>query len=156
MDLVTVKTFRVIDGRQVTAWVDREFGPLVGILLLGTFFGAWLLPEFFQPESNQAAMGGLSFFPWFILTEIGWSLIMTWVYNNTKQSSLIAGYLFHTAFNTWSLVLLTNAVPGEALPAFDRTLFIITAVVIALAGATAAIATKGKLGYTALPAEPQQ
>lgn len=127
--------------------MQNKFGPLVGTLLLGTFFGAWLLPEFFQPDSIQTAMGGLSFYPWFILTEIGWSLIMTWTYNQTGKSSLIAGYLFHTAFNTWSLVLLTNAIPGEPLPVFDRSLFMITAVVVALAGTAIAIATRGKLGY---------
>lgn len=80
--------------------LQNKFGPLVGTLILGTFFGAWLLPEFFQPDSFQFSMGGLSFFPWFILTEIGWSVLMTWAYNNTGKSSLIAGYLFHTAFNT--------------------------------------------------------
>ena len=71
---------------------------------------------------------------------------MTWVYNNTNKSSLIAGYLFHTAFNTWSLVLLTNAIPGEPLPAFETTLFIIVSFVVALAGAFVLAATKGKLG----------
>ena len=52
-------------------------GPLVGTLIPGTFFGAWLLPEFFQPDSAQAAMGGLRFYPWFVLMEIGWSVLMT-------------------------------------------------------------------------------
>jgi hypothetical protein len=36
---------------------------------------------------------------------------------------------------------------GEPLPAFDTTLFIVTALVIALAGVIVAIATKGRLGY---------
>jgi hypothetical protein len=92
-------------------------------------------------------MGGLRFYPWFILMEIGWSVLMTWVYNNTGKSSLIAGYLFHTAFNTWALVLLTNAIPGESTQAYDTTLFIVASVVVALAGVVLLVATKTKFGY---------
>jgi membrane protease YdiL (CAAX protease family) len=127
--------------------LQNKLGPLVGTLILGAFFGAWLLPEFFQPDSFQYSMGGLRFYPWFILTEIGWSILMTWVYNNTNKSSLIAGYLFHTAFNTWTLVLLTNAIPGEPTPAFDTNLFIVASVIVALAGVVLLVATKGKLGF---------
>jgi membrane protease YdiL (CAAX protease family) len=127
--------------------VQSKWGPLGGTLLLGVFFGAWLLPEFLRPDSAQYAMGGLAFYPWFILTEIGWSILMAWVYNRTNKSALIAGYLFHTAFNVWTFVLLTNAVPGEALPAFDTRLFVVNALVVALAAAVLAVVTKGRLGY---------
>ena len=130
-------------------WGQKRWGPLAGTLILGFFFGAWLLPEFLRPDSNQAAMGGIGFYSWFILTEIGWSVIMAWVYNKTSKSALIAGYLFHTAFNVWPFILLTNAIPGEPLPAFDTTLFILNALVVALAGVIVAVATKGQLGYTA-------
>ena len=128
--------------------LQNKKGPLIGTLILGIFFGAWLLPEFFQTDSVQYAMGGLRFYPWFILTEIGWSLLMTWVYNKTNKSSLIAGYLFHTAFNTWTLILLTNAIPEEPTPLFDVSLFVAASVVVVLAGAAVLIATKGKLGYS--------
>jgi len=94
-------------------------------------------------------MGGLSFYPWFILTEIGWSVVMAWVYNKTGKSALIAGYLFHTAFNVWPFIPLTNAIPGEPLPTFDTALFIVNAVIVALAGVIVVVATKGRLGYTA-------
>jgi len=127
--------------------LQNKLGPLLGTLILGAFFGAWLLPEFFQPGSFQYSMGGLRFYPWFILTEIGWSILMTWAYNNTNKSSLIAGYLFHTAFNTWSFVLLTNAIPGEPTPTFDTSLFIVASAVVALAGVVVLVATKGKLGF---------
>jgi len=127
--------------------LQNKFGPMVGTLILGIFFGAWLLPEFFQPDTFQYAMGGLNFYPWFILTEIGWSILMTWAYNNTNKSSLIAGYLFHTAFNTWSLVLLTDAIPGESLPAFDNTLFIVAGLAVALAAVVVVVATKRQLGF---------
>ena len=93
-------------------------------------------------------MGGLSFYPWFILTEIGWSLIMAWVYNRTGKSALVAGYLFHTAFNVWPFILLTDAIPGEPLPAFDTALLIVNALIVVLAAAALVIATKGRLGYT--------
>ena len=128
--------------------VQRKWGPLAGTLVLGVFFGAWLLPEFLRPDSAQHAMGGLAFYPWFILTEVGWSLLMAWVYNRTNKSALIAGYLFHTAFNVWPFVLLTNAVPGETFTAFDTRLFVVNAVVVALAGAIVAGVTGGRLGYT--------
>ena len=129
--------------------LQNKYGPMLGTLILGIFFGAWLLPEFLNSESLQYAMGGLRFYPWFILTEIGWSILMTWAYNRTGKSSLIAGYLFHTAFNTWTLVLLTNAIPGEEIPPLDTTLFIAAGIVVALAGLGVAVVTKGKLGYPA-------
>ena len=133
--------------------LQNKLGPMLGTLILGVFFGAWLLPEFLNQESLQYAMGGLRFYPWFILTEIGWSILMTWAYNRTGKSSLIAGYLFHTAFNTWTLVLLTNAIPGESIPPLDAILFIVAGIVVTLAGIGVAIATKGKLGYQSGNAE---
>jgi membrane protease YdiL (CAAX protease family) len=127
---------------------QQKWGPLAGMLVLGAFFGAWLLPEFLRPDSIQYAMGGLRFYPWFILTEIGWSVMMAWVYNKAQKSALIAGYLFHAAFNVWPSILLTNAVPGEALPAFDTTLFIVNAAIVALAAVTLLVVTRGRLGRT--------
>jgi len=49
--------------------------------------GAWLLPEASSPGSPQHAMGSPSFDPWFILTKVGWSLLMAWVYNRTNKSA---------------------------------------------------------------------
>jgi membrane protease YdiL (CAAX protease family) len=126
--------------------VQMRCKPIGGTLLLGVFFGAWLLPEFLRPDSPQYAMGGLSFYPWFILTEVSWSVMMAWVYNRTGKSALISGYLFHAAFNVWPFILLTNAVPGETLPAFDTRLFVVNAVIVALAAAILAVVTKGRLG----------
>jgi hypothetical protein len=93
-------------------------------------------------------MGGLVFYPCFILTEVGWSVLMAWVYNRTGKSALIAGYLFHTSFNVWTFLLLTNAVPGAPLPTFDTRLFVVNAVVVALSAVVLIVLTKGRLGYT--------
>jgi membrane protease YdiL (CAAX protease family) len=130
--------------------VQEKWGPLWGTLVLGTFFGLWLLPEFYNTTSSQYAMGGLSFLPFFVLTEIGWSYMMTWAYNKSSHSSLIAGYIFHSAFNFWTVALLVSAefINGElVINNMDANLFKLNAVIIALAAAGFIIATKGRLGY---------
>lgn len=133
---------------------QEKWGPLVGTLILGVFFGAWFLPEFLRPDTPQYAMGGIGFYPWYVLTEVGWSLLMTWVYNRTNQSALVSGYLFHVAFNAWALVLLTDAVPGQGFPAFDTPLFIIAALVVAFFGLLIVLRTGGRLGYELNREEP--
>ncbi len=132
---------------------QKKYGPLVGTLIIGAFFGAWLLPEFFNSSSAQYAMGGMSYYPWFILTELSWSIIMTWIYNNTKGSALISGWLLHGFFNLWTLLLLTNAVMGEEFEAFDEVLLIIYSVVVTGAAIVITIVTKGRLSYDRLPKE---
>jgi len=138
--------------------VQEKWGPMWGTLILGTFFGLWLLPEFFDVNSPQYAMGGLSFLPFFVLTEIGWSYLMTWAYNKSSHSSLIAGYIFHSAFNFWTAALLINAefVNGNlVINSMDSNLFKLNGVVIALAAVGFIIATKGRLGYSEGAADPQ-
>jgi len=36
-------------------------------------------PQFFDENSPQTAMGGMSFLPFFILIEVGLSYMVTWV-----------------------------------------------------------------------------
>ena len=126
--------------------LQNKNGPIKGTLILGFFFGAWLLPEFYKTGSAQQLLG-LSYYPWFILTEIGFSLIMTWLYNKSGKSSLLSGVLFHTAINFWSYALLTNNVPGQPVAAFDVMLWKIASVVVALSGVGVAWLTKWNLGF---------
>lgn len=134
--------------------LQQKYGSLIGTLILGVFFGGWLLPEFLREGTAQAAMGGMAFFPWFVLQETGWSFLMTFAYNKTKKSALIAGYLFHAAFNFWSMVLLTNATPGTEFQAFDVNLFVVSSIVVALAALVLVLITKGQLGYTEHKTQP--
>lgn len=131
--------------------LQNKWGSLVGTLILGLFASLWFLPQFFNENSPQTAMGGLSFFPFFILIEVGWSFMMTWVFNKSRGSSLIAGYIFHSAFNYWTVVLLVSVsfvgAEIEFATSFDNTLLRIYAVLIALTAIGFIVATKGKLGY---------
>ena len=131
--------------------LQNKWGSLVGTFILGLFVSLGFLPQFFNEDSPQTAMGGFSFLPFFILIEVGWSFMMTWVFNKSRGSSLIAGYIFHSAFNYWTVVLLVSAsVVGEEIEfatSFDSTLLRINAVLIALTAIGFIVATKGKLGY---------
>ena len=126
--------------------LQNKKGPIKGTLILGFFFGAWLLPEFYKAGSAQQLLG-LGYYPWFILTEIGFSLIMTWLYNKSGKSSLLSGVLFHTAMNFWSYALLTNNIPGQPVAMFDIMLWKIASVVVALSGIAFAWSTKWNLGF---------
>ncbi len=129
--------------------LQKRWGPLVGTLILGTMVGLWFLPAFFNEKSPQFAMGGLSFLPFFLLIEIGWSIPMTWVYNKSGGSSLISGYIFHSAFNFWTVVLMVDAsvVNGNfVFETFNSSLFKIYAALVVLTAVGFIISTKGRLG----------
>ena len=95
-------------------------------------------------------MGGIRFFSFFVVTEVGWSFIMTWVFNKSHGSSLIAGYIFHSAFNFWTVALLvSSSVAGGGLAfasTFDTRLLTINAVLIGLTAVGFILATRGELG----------
>jgi len=132
--------------------LQKRWSPLFGTLILGVFFGLWTLPEFFAPESPQYAMGGASFLPIWILSEVAWSVLMTWVFNKSKGSSLIAGYIFHAAFNFWTVVLIIDAafVNGEfVVGEIDSTLFALNIAMFFVTAVALIIVTKGRLGYQA-------
>ena len=127
--------------------LQQKSGPLKGTLILGFFFGAWLLPEFYNNGSAQQLLG-IGYYPWFILTEIGFSLIMTWLYNKSGKSSLLSGVLFHTAMTFWSYALLTNNVPGQPTVVFDILLWKLASIAVLISGLLVAWSTKGTLGWS--------
>ncbi len=65
---------------------------LVSSLILGLVWGLW----HFHPQ-NWSILAPIGF--WYMFLIIPFTIIFTWVYNNTKGSLLIA-VLFHTASNT--------------------------------------------------------
>lgn len=81
--------------------LQRGWNALTASLLLGGIWALFHLPIFFvQGKSilgSQTAMNPLVF-----LVEVSaGAILMTWLFNNTQGSLLIA-YLYHAAINTWT------------------------------------------------------
>jgi hypothetical protein len=118
-------------------------------LIIGIAWGIWHLPEFLTRGALHHQMGAV-YFPLFVLGEIALSIVMTWLYNKTDSSLLIAGLLFHNAENFWSVALTTNATM-DALQggqiSVNMNLWILSVIIYAAFAVVLVIATKGQLGY---------
>jgi membrane protease YdiL (CAAX protease family) len=129
-------------------------GPLVASLTLGTVWGLWHLPTFFAPSGVLAAMYaavGLAFLVPYTVTTIANSIIMTWLYNRTGGSALVAGIVWHAATIFWAPILLSDgslaaAADGTHLPTIGPQLYLSVAAVLAIAALVLVIATRGRLG----------
>jgi len=80
------------------------------------------------------------------------SFYMTWLYNKTNSSALIAGIVWHAAINFWAPVLLSDsslvaAQEGTHLPTILPSLYLTVLAVQVLGAILLTIVTKGKLGY---------
>lgn len=128
--------------------LQKRFGPLAGTLILGLMHSLWHLPAFFSPILGPfTPMGFLTF----VITGIAGTFIYTWIFNNARQSILIA-VLIHTAGNGASVLLgmlLAEQVPANEMMSnliatgwFNAILFSVVALLLM-------IGTRGRLGYQA-------
>jgi membrane protease YdiL (CAAX protease family) len=118
--------------------LERDRGPLVGTLILGIFWGAWHLPQFFVPEwaaenggSDPATVAA------FLVMVVMLSPVLTWVYNHT--GSLFLAMVTHASINA-SLAMV------PVLPAGPMLVGIVAFGSISL---ILVLATRGCLGYDA-------
>jgi membrane protease YdiL (CAAX protease family) len=126
------------------ARLQERWGPLAGTLILGALWAGWHAPQFFTPVF-AATNGGLtvSGAAVFLIAAVSFSVIITWAFNHTKASLVIA-ILIHQCIN-YSQGLTTTIFPGA------KNNEVGPAVVFALAALLIVLATRGRLGYT--PAE---
>ena len=85
--------------------LQRRYGPLVASLILGGVWGVWHLPSFFAPQGvlgTIVATLGMVFLIPYVLGTVANTIIMTWLYNRTGSSALIAGIAWHAAINFWA------------------------------------------------------
>jgi membrane protease YdiL (CAAX protease family) len=118
--------------------------PLISSIIVGTYFGAWHLAEFFRPGSSQYAIG-LEYYPLFILAEIGFSTIMTWFYIRSNKNLFLSGVFFHWMMNCTSVIFLTDITLTEieSFPKVNPHYFILQTAIILLIAAVFIV--KGKM-----------
>jgi membrane protease YdiL (CAAX protease family) len=131
--------------------LQGKWGPLIASLIIGTVWGLWHVPQFLLPGSLQAVIG-MGLLPVYVVGEIVLSILMTWVYNKTGGSLLVAGLLYHNADNFWGVTLateetMTTALQGGAALPFGVQLWEVSIAVGVLAAIILLIATKGRLGF---------
>ena len=136
--------------------LQNKFGPLKASLVIGIIWGIWHLPTFFAPLGVLPAMVtdlGLGFIIPYTLGTIANSIFMTWLYNKTGASALIAGIVWHAAINFWAPLLLSDsslvaAQEGTHLPTITPVLYLTVLATLVVGAFILVIQTKGKLGYT--------
>jgi len=135
--------------------LQKKYGPLIASLVIGAIWGFWHLPSFFAPLGVVGALTssiGKVFIPLYALGTISNSIFMTWVYNKSKASALVAGIIWHAAINFWAPVLLSDsslvaAQEGTHLPTITPTLYLIVLAVQVVGAIILVFATRGKLGF---------
>jgi membrane protease YdiL (CAAX protease family) len=94
----------------------QRFGALTASLIIGVAWTAWHTPLFWAPAGTTisgapvtpAAVAG------YLVLLIGYSVLYTWVYQNTGSSVLMA-FLFHASFNTpWLAAVTSDMADGVA------------------------------------------
>ena len=136
----------------IAAGIGEEFGwrgfllprlqtrhnALVSGLIVGIAWAAWHVPLFFiegTSQYEQGLQGGL------LPVILGYSAFViansvqyTWLFNNTRGSVLLAA-VFHGASNTWAGYLGMGDSPFGGILTLMALSVLITAVIVALAGA---------------------
>ena len=135
--------------------LQNKYGPLVASLVIGLIWGFWHLPSFFAPLGVVGALTaaiGKVFIPLYALGTIANSIFMTWLYNKTNSSALIAGIVWHASINFWAPVILSDsslvaAQEGTHLPTIAPDLYLTVLAVQVVGAIILVLATKAKLGF---------
>jgi uncharacterized protein len=129
--------------------LQRLHGPLVGTLILGALWALWHGPFYFGPLSLTGPDAtflstGIAFVA-FLISATGVSVVMTWVFNNTGGSVLMA-ILLHAAIDVaLAFAVLFPSAKTDLSPSSFDTLGI--AIVFNIAALVIIIATRGHLSY---------
>src|SRR5215217_6861703 len=120
--------------------LQRLYGPLVGSLILGVLWALWHLPLFLIP-SWDTPHGSLLDIALFVTWAMSTTIVITWIFNNTKGSVLLA-ILAHGSINS-AAVSVYALFPAPAVTGG------ITNVVIGFGVAALLVVamTRGRLGY---------
>ncbi len=114
--------------------LQAKWNALISSLILGAIWALWHLPLFYIKDMNpHYSQGAGSLWFWLFMAEVvATAIIYTWIFNNTRRSTL-AAILFHFMSNI--TIDFTNPTTGTNF--YATLLWVIAAVVVAtLWGAT--------------------
>jgi uncharacterized protein len=118
-------------------------GPLFGTLILGLLWALWHLPEFLVPAWAKSSGGsGFLDIAKFVVIAIAFATVITWVFNNTRGSVLMA-ILVHASIDTFTMPMAALFSPSDMATSILVSFGALALVVVAL--------TRGRLGYQTLP-----
>jgi membrane protease YdiL (CAAX protease family) len=108
--------------------LQSRWNALVSSLILGVVWALWHLPLFFIKDTYQYNLGfGSVSFLLFMIQIIAEAVLLSWIFNNTRRSTL-AAILFHFMINfTGELIAATNRTD-----IYYSLLWVISAIVVAL------------------------
>ena len=109
---------------------------------MGVFWAAWHVTEYVASPDFSATNGGLTpqGFGIYTLDVMSFSIIITWVFNHTRGSLLLAIFV-HTVIN-WSQLVTSQVFPAAGTNELGPLVTLgVTALVLV-------IATRGRLGYS--------
>jgi membrane protease YdiL (CAAX protease family) len=87
--------------------LQQKYTALTASLIIGLIWGFWHLPLFLIPGDFHVRIPFLLF----VLQDVALSVLLTWLYNNTRKSLLLV-HLFHAASNT--TIGLLPILPSES------------------------------------------
>uniref|UniRef100_A0AAU3GTK1 CPBP family intramembrane metalloprotease n=1 Tax=Streptomyces sp. NBC_01401 TaxID=2903854 RepID=A0AAU3GTK1_9ACTN len=119
--------------------LQGAYGPVAGTLILGPLWGVWHLPLFLTDWGGTDLV-------WytpveFVATTVTFSFVMTWIFNHTRQSLLLA-MLLHTGVNNFFSIAYSDVFPSLA-DSYATHAFLVSSAVVA---AVLLVATRGRLG----------
>jgi membrane protease YdiL (CAAX protease family) len=121
--------------------LQNQYGPLLGTLILAVIWALWHTPGFFGGWLVGSPLA-------LLVSSIAFSIILTWVYNNTRGSILLM-ILLHSSSN--AAISVGAFVLPSAMPAAVSSLVNngwIPAITYSIAALIIVLATRGKLSYT--------
>ena len=120
--------------------LERLHGPLVGTIVLGVLWALWHLPEFGVPSWAASSGGGVLDIALFVVIAVAFAIVITWVFNNTRASLLLA-MLVHASIDTFGSPL------GKIFPAPAASSSLPMLVGFGALAVVLTIFTRGRLGY---------
>jgi len=120
--------------------LQAQFGPIVGKIILGVLWALWHLPGFLGGWMTRGLLP-------LIVSGIAFSIVATWIYNNTRGSILLM-ILFHSSSNA-AISVGARVLPADLSSTMQAFVFSgwIPALTFTALALIVIIATRGQLSY---------